>query len=53
MVNRMINGGMVEVEGVKLLDLLRAAAADERALASVRAEAERYLSYQLTKRTGE
>lgn len=46
MVNRMLNGGMTEVEGVNLLGVLRDVAGDERQPEGIRAEARDFVEFQ-------
>jgi hypothetical protein len=49
MVNRMINGGVESVNGVRLLSLLEAVAADTSCPASVAKEAASFVEYQRSK----
>ncbi|MEQ1784717.1 MAG: hypothetical protein ABMA14_25500 [Hyphomonadaceae bacterium] len=49
MVNRMINGGVESVDGVRLLSLLEAVAADTSCPASVAKEAASFVEYQRSK----
>ncbi len=49
MVNRMLNSGITEVEGVSLLTLLARVSSDSRATKGIKKDAERFLIHQRTK----
>lgn len=49
MVNRMLNGGVVTVDGIDLLELLQEVAADKTAAAIVRKDAQRFAERQRTR----